>query len=103
MEEIMRIKFKNLMLEITRQCGMNCDHCMRGEAEDVDMEYDVIYTICEKATHIEQLSITGGEPSLAPEKIDLGYTDENGVVYINDLNSGEYTLIIYLDNNNFLQ
>ena len=67
----MRIKFKNLMLEITRQCGMNCNHCMRGEAEDVDMKYDVIYTICEKATHIEQLSITGGEPSLAPEKIDL--------------------------------
>ena len=67
----MRIKFKNLMLEITRQCGMNCNHCMRGEAEDVDMKYDVIYTICEKTTHIEQLSITGGEPSLAPEKIDL--------------------------------
>ena len=67
----MRIKFKNLMLEITRRCGMNCAHCMRGDAQDVDMDYDVIHTLCEKAIHIEQLSLTGGEPSLAAEKIHL--------------------------------
>ena len=30
----MRIKFKNLMIEVTRKCNMACAHCMRGEQQD---------------------------------------------------------------------
>lgn len=65
----MLFKFKNLMLEVTRRCNMQCAHCMRGEAEDFDLDYDVIYHLCNKATRIEQLSLTGGEPSLGAEII----------------------------------
>ena len=62
----MRIDFECLSLEITRRCGMNCAHCMRGDAQDVQINFDVIQTLCEKTRRIEHLNITGGEPSLEP-------------------------------------
>ena len=65
----MLFKFKNLMLEVTRQCNMQCAHCMRGDAQDVKMTQEVISKLLSSVTEIEHLTITGGEPSLAPEVI----------------------------------
>ncbi len=65
----MLFKFKNLMLEVTRQCNMQCAHCMRGEAQDVKMTQEVISKLLSSVTEIEHLTITGGEPSLVPEVI----------------------------------
>lgn len=58
------INFDCLTLEITRRCGMQCAHCMRGDPQDVQMSSDVIQTLCRKTRRIEELNITGGEPSL---------------------------------------
>ena len=65
----MRIKFKNLMLEVTRKCNMRCAHCMRGEQQEETMSSDTIQRLLEYVYGIEQLSITGGEPSLVPDTI----------------------------------
>lgn len=62
----MLVKFNQLMLEITRRCGMQCAHCMRGDAQDMEMDSNVLETLMLKTTYIEHLGITGGEPSLAP-------------------------------------
>lgn len=62
----MLIDFECLTLEITRRCGMKCAHCMRGEAQDVQINFDVIQNLCKKVGRIEHLNITGGEPSLEP-------------------------------------
>lgn len=58
------INFDCLTLEVTRRCGMQCAHCMRGDPQDVQMSSDVIQTLCRKTRRIEELNITGGEPSL---------------------------------------
>lgn len=65
----MQIKFKNLMLEVTRKCNMQCAHCMRGEEQDVSMSSDCIEKIFSQTRYIKHLTITGGEPSLVPDLI----------------------------------
>lgn len=62
----MRIKFKNLMLEVTRKCNMQCAHCMRGESQNVSMDSDTVRNVFQNISRIEQLTLTGGEPSLEP-------------------------------------
>ena len=66
----MQVNFKNLMMEVTRRCNMKCNHCMRGDARDTDMETGVIRKIFEGTREIKQLTLTGGEPSLSPEAIE---------------------------------
>lgn len=65
----MLIDFECLTIEITRRCGMKCAHCMRGDAQDVLMDYNAIQTLCKKTGHIKHLNITGGEPSLVPDAL----------------------------------
>lgn len=55
---------QNLVLEITRRCNMHCAHCLRGEAEDKDMDFAVIDRILELADSVQSVTFTGGEPSL---------------------------------------
>ncbi len=62
----MLLEFKHLLLEVTRKCNMACAHCMRGTAEETDMDYAVIDRIFQDTRHIGHLCLTGGEPSLAP-------------------------------------
>ena len=45
---------------------MSCRHCMRGDAEDINMDYAVIDQIFQDTRYIEHLCLTGGEPSLEP-------------------------------------
>lgn len=66
----MQVKFKNLVLEVTRRCNMQCNHCMRGDAQDTDMDTTVIQRLFEGTREIKHLTLTGGEPSLCPEVID---------------------------------
>jgi len=65
----MYLKFKILTLELTRRCNMQCRHCMRGEAQDVDVGYDVLQSLFRQTGYIGHLTLTGGEPSLVPGTI----------------------------------
>ena len=62
----MLLHLKHLLLEATRKCNMACPHCMRGDAEELSMDYAVIDRIFEDVRQIDHLVLTGGEPSLAP-------------------------------------
>lgn len=55
---------KNLCIEITRRCNMRCAHCMRGDAEPVDIPLKHISNLLRHVRHIHHFNITGGEPSL---------------------------------------
>lgn len=55
---------KNLCIEITRRCNMRCAHCMRGDAEAVDIPLRHITNLLRHVRHIHHFNITGGEPSL---------------------------------------
>ena len=41
------ISIDSLVLEITRRCNMSCEHCMRGEAQNIDMDLSIIDKIFE--------------------------------------------------------
>ncbi len=52
------------LIELTRKCNMKCAHCLRGDAQDVDIDYKYIDELLDQTEVIGHLSITGGEPTL---------------------------------------
>lgn len=68
-------EIENLMLEITRRCNMTCNHCMRGDAQNIDMPYEVIDEILKNVRRIYTITFTGGEPFLKLDTINY-FIDE---------------------------
>ena len=64
-----KLDVKNLYLEITRDCTLECIHCYRGEKEDKYLSLDVIDKVFSGVEKIHKLLITGGEPFLALEQL----------------------------------
>lgn len=60
----------NVIIEVTRKCNMNCEHCLRGCAQNMDIEDSTIENLFKKVDSIGTLTVTGGEPSLVHEKIN---------------------------------
>jgi len=58
-----------LIVEVTRKCNMQCPHCLRGDAENKTINIDYVRNLFSQVDSINTLTITGGEPSLAPKKI----------------------------------
>lgn len=56
--------FDDLILEITRKCNMKCDHCLRGNAENINMTMKTIEPLLSRTMQINTLTFTGGEPTL---------------------------------------
>lgn len=58
----------DLCIEVTRRCNMKCSHCMRGDAQNINLNIDVINKLFNnkefEIKKINRLSITGGEPTL---------------------------------------
>jgi hypothetical protein len=67
----MILQFDSLAVEVTRRCNMQCAHCLRGEAENVDINCAYIRKLLAKTDKIGTVTFTGGEPSLAVDKIRL--------------------------------
>ena len=63
-EELKRIAIDNLVVEITRKCQLKCAHCLKGDAQNVDMSVDVIDKLLESVVSIGTLLFTGGEPTM---------------------------------------
>ena len=53
-----------MTIELTRKCNMKCAHCLRGDAQDVDIDYKYIDELLDQTEVIGHLTITGGEPTL---------------------------------------
>lgn len=62
-----KINIYSLSIEITRQCNMCCIHCMRGDAENTNLNPNILNSFLKQVKDITTLTITGGEPSLVPE------------------------------------
>ena len=58
------INLTDFAIEVTRRCNMACEHCMRGEAEDMDLDLALARKALEDVRYIDQIVFTGGEPSL---------------------------------------
>ena len=64
----MRIYSANsVFIEVTRRCNMCCAHCLRGDAESIDIQekyIDAFLDSFETEAYISSLTFTGGEISL---------------------------------------
>lgn len=65
----MRLVIQEAVIEVTRRCNMECEHCLRGDAEDMDISDEYLDSFFSKIDQISTLAITGGEPSLVPGRI----------------------------------
>ncbi len=92
MENKELVIIKSIALEVTRRCNEKCKHCMRGEAQNIDMSKEVIdRLLVEKNLLISKLVFSGGEPTL---NIDL-------IIYTIDkiISEGKFVLQIEITTN----
>lgn len=66
------INIDSMVIEVTRRCNMTCEHCLRGEPQKKDISDSMLDTFFSKVGkgYISNLTITGGEPSLVPDRIN---------------------------------
>ena len=61
------MEINNLVLELTRRCQLSCSHCLRGEAQPLDMSEHTMSALVTQLDSISTLTFSGGEPSLRPK------------------------------------
>jgi organic radical activating enzyme len=63
----------NLLIEVTRECNLKCEHCLRGKAESKSIQEKDIISLFKQiqGQEIYSLTLTGGEPALRPDKIQM--------------------------------
>ena len=66
-----KLRFRSLMIEVTRMCNLRCSHCMRGEPQDLNITREILKNTFQQIDFIETLHLTGGEPFLYPELIEM--------------------------------
>ncbi len=64
--------FSSLSIETTRKCNQKCEHCMRGDAQNVVFDPKTFDEFCGRHNlrYFKILWLNGGEPSLAPSTIN---------------------------------
>lgn len=62
--------YEEVMFEVTRECNLKCDHCMRGESQKITMSREIIDKVVPQILISKQISLTGGEPMLVPDTIN---------------------------------
>ncbi|MCP3685120.1 MAG: radical SAM protein [bacterium] len=71
---------------MTRKCTRKCKHCLRGNAQDVDIDPSHVRSLFSQVSFIEILSLSGGEPLLNIDGINaVSSAIENGNTVINNV------------------
>lgn len=65
-----KLSFDRISIELTRDCNMACRHCFRGEAENMVIDNKYIDCLFGQTDMIGGLFFTGGEPTLAVDKME---------------------------------
>ena len=77
---------EELHLEVTRNCTLECEHCLRGDRECLYMGLSVIDKVFENVKSVRNLLITGGEPLLAIKQLEeIAYIIENTDIKIDSI------------------
>lgn len=65
-----------LILEVTRRCNMCCPHCLRGDAQDLDISFDTIDKVLKlQDGPAGSVTFTGGEPTLNLKAIEYYFKE----------------------------
>lgn len=65
------IPYKNLYIDITDKCNMDCTFCYNPKRGNWFMPLDYFKEICERAPHKVNIRLLGGEPTLHPNLLDF--------------------------------
>lgn len=77
---------EKLMIEITRNCNLICEHCCRGEKEIINMSIETMDNLFKDIEFVDELLLSGGEPFIAINQIEhLAFLMETGAVKIKRL------------------
>jgi len=62
-----------LVIEVTRKCQFTCEHCLRGNMQNKNIDLQNITDLLEKnnVEDIGNVTFTGGEPSINPDAIEF--------------------------------
>jgi MoaA/NifB/PqqE/SkfB family radical SAM enzyme len=76
-----KLRIQNLALIVTEKCNLNCAHCLRGGCSDKVMGDNVIKATLDQFEFIGNLTICGGEPTLALDRVEriLNYIAQNKI------------------------
>ena len=76
-----KLRIQNLGLIVTEKCNLNCAHCLRGGCSDKVMSDEVIKATLDQFEFIGNLTICGGEPTLALDRVEkiFNYIAENKI------------------------
>lgn len=66
-----KLNIQDLIIEITRKCNIQCEHCLRGCMENIDIQSTYINDILKQCEYISNVTFTGGEPSLNANAIEM--------------------------------
>lgn len=77
-----KLFIQNLGLITTEKCNLKCRHCMRGTYTNKDMSEEVVKRTLEQTDVIGNLTICGGEPTLALPTLEsiVTYIVDNNIV-----------------------
>ena len=56
----MNMHLENLFLEVTRNCTLECEHCLRGDRQRVNMDNSVLESVFKDVKKVDRLLLTGG-------------------------------------------
>ena len=65
-----KLDIQNLAMIVTNKCNLNCTHCLRGSKDNNCMSDEVIEATLNQVFAVGNLSINGGEPLLALDRIE---------------------------------
>ncbi len=57
-------KFKQLFVDVTQRCNMECSSCYSPDRNIPDLDVNVLYPIIEKLPHKTTIRLYGGEPTV---------------------------------------
>ena len=81
-----RLNVKTLLIELTRNCNLECRHCFRGDSQNVYMNPEIIDYIFKHVCRVNSFLLTGGEPFLAKEQLErVCYNISKDVMNIGNL------------------
>lgn len=61
-----KVEIYDLAIETTRRCNMKCAHCLRGNAQSLDIDIAYVDKLFEQVSYISSITLSGGEPSMVP-------------------------------------
>lgn len=103
--------FTDIVLEVGRKCNLQCDHCLRGESENLTMPFEIAKKAIDLVTGIRTITFSGGEPTLygkeiakiidyiiaSKKSVGAFYVASNGTVYSPELMRALVKLYVYCD------